>query len=137
MTTCSTTLRVRYAEVDQLRAVNSARYFEWFELGRSDFLRQAGLPYGVLEAGGVALPVVEASCRYHAKLGYDELVRIETTLEVLSPARLKFSFAVLRDDGKDTCAAEGFTVHAATNADGRPARLPSDVLARLEKSPSR
>jgi acyl-CoA thioester hydrolase len=128
----STTLRVRYAEVDQLGAVNSARYFEWFELGRSDLLRAAGLPYGELEAGGIALPVVEASCRYLAKLGYDEVVRVETRLEVVSPARLKFHFRVIREDAAATLAAEGFTVHAAVNRDGRPTRIPEDILTRLK-----
>jgi acyl-CoA thioester hydrolase len=132
MLTCSTKLRVRYAEVDQLGAVNSARYFEWFELARRDLLREAGLPYGALEAGGIALPVVEATCRYIAKLGYDEMVRVETSLEVLSPARLKFSFEVVREDGKETLAAEGHTIHAAVNSEGRPARIPADVLTRLE-----
>ncbi len=133
MPTCTSTLRVRYAEVDRLGAVNSARYFEWFELGRSDFLREAGVPYGELEARGIALPVVEAECRYLAKLGYDEVVRVETTLEVMSPARLKFHFRVLREDaGGQTLAAEGATTHAAVGREGRPARVPDEILATLE-----
>jgi len=136
MQTCTSVLRVRYAEVDRLGAVNSARYFEWFELGRSDLLRQAGLPYDSMEARGVALPVIEACCRYVAKLGYDEVIRVETSLEVLSPLKLKFSFKVFRDDGngKETLAAEGHTVNAAVNGEGKPARLPQEVVAALSRS---
>ena len=132
MLTSSTTVRVRYAEVDRLGAVNSARYFEWFELGRSDLLRAAGLPYGGLEQKGIALPLVEAHCLYLAKLGYDEVVRIETSLEVLSPARLAFRFRVFRvDPGAETIAAEGETVHAVIGSSGKPTRLPPETIALL------
>jgi acyl-CoA thioester hydrolase len=133
----STRLRVRYAEVDRLGAVNSSRYFEWFELGRSDLLRDLGLPYSGLEESGVMLPVVEAGCTYIAKLGYDELLRLETTLEVLSPVRLRFHFQVFRtDDTGELLAAEGFTEHAVVGPSGKPARLSGDVLARLGGRPS-
>jgi len=136
MAKCTTKLRVRYAEVDRLGAVNSSRYFEWFELGRSDLLRELGLPYSGLEADGVMLPVVEAGCMYIAKLGYDEVVRIETTIEVLSPVRLRFHFQVFRtDDTAETLAAEGFTEHAVVGPSGKPARLSGDILARLEGRP--
>ncbi len=132
MIVSTTTVRVRYAEVDRLAAVNSARYFEWFELARSDLLRAAGIPYGSLEERGFMLPVVEANCRYVAKLGYDEIVRIEASLDVLSPVRLRFSFEVLRvEDAGAAVAASGFTEHAVINRSGALTRLPADVLAVL------
>jgi acyl-CoA thioester hydrolase len=127
MAKCTTTLRVRYAEVDRLGAVNSSRYFEWFELGR-----EAGLPYATMEERGIMLPVREAHCRYMIKLGYDELVRLETTAEVRSPARLLCSYRLFRTGtAGDELAAEGFTEHAVVGRSGRPTRLPEDVLAVL------
>jgi acyl-CoA thioester hydrolase len=132
MLASSTTVRVRYAEVDRLGAVNSARYFEWFELGQSDLLRSAGLPYGALEEKGIALPLVEAHCRCLAKLGYDEVVRIEASLDVLSPERLAFRFRVFRvEPGAETLAAEGETVHKVLGPSGTPLRLPPEILAVL------
>ncbi|MHC4714379.1 MAG: acyl-CoA thioesterase [Planctomycetota bacterium] len=128
----STTLRVRYAEVDRMGAVNSARYFEWFELARSNALREMGLPYGGLEERGIFAPVVEAGCQYLARIGYDEVVTIATSLEVLSPVRLRFHFQVFRGEGEGKVfAAEGFTENAIVDGDGRPKRLSGDLRALL------
>lgn len=129
----ATDVRVRYAEVDRLGAVNSARYFEWFELGRSDLLRGLGVAYGDIEARGLGLPVIDARCRYMARLGYDEMVRIETTVRLVSRSRLRFDFRVSRLEGAAaTPAAEGSTEHAVIGPDGKPARLPEDIWAILE-----
>lgn len=129
---CRTELRVRYAEVDQMGAVNSARYFEWFELGRIELLRQAGVPYPDLEKRGVMLPVVAAHCDYLVRLGYDEIVSVETSLALLSPARLRFDFRVLRREGAaQVVAAAGFTENAVVGPNGKPMRLPADVEKAL------
>src|SRR4030095_7607257 len=58
-------VRVRYAETDQMGVLYSANYFVWFEVGRTDLLRDSGLTYRELEAEGVSLPVIEAHCEYH------------------------------------------------------------------------
>lgn len=132
MLKCSTAVRVRYAEVDRLGNANSARYFEWFELGRSDVMRAAGHPYGELEERGFFAPVVEAHCRYISRIGYDESLRIETTVAVLSAVRLRFDFRVFaeREEG-EVLAAEGHTENAIVGASGRPVRLDADVLAAM------
>lgn len=138
MTEFSTTLRVRYGEVDRMGAVNSARYFEWFELARSDIMRETGIPYGRLEESGIFAPVVEASCRYLSRIGYDELVRIDTTMEIISPVRLRFAFKVYRlDEAKEMLAAEGFTENAILGRDGRPTRLSPEALERLGALPDK
>lgn len=130
-----TTLRVRYAETDRMGAVNSARYLEWFELGRSDLMREAGLSYDAIERSGVFLPVVEAECRYLARLGYDDLIRVETSVNAPSRARLSFTFRLYRiaPDGAETLAAEGRTDLAAVGRDGRPTRLPREILEALAR----
>ena len=56
-----TRVRVRYAETDQMRVVYYANYFVWFEVGRTDWLRQAGWTYRQMEQDGVSLPVIEAA----------------------------------------------------------------------------
>lgn len=127
-----TTIRVRYAEVDRLGRANSARYFEWFELGRGDCLAEAGLPYGELEAAGIFAPVSEAGCRYLAGVGYEDLLRLATTLEVVSAVRLRFEFKLfVQRDGREVLCAEGHTENAIVDSSGRPRRLPREVLAVL------
>ena len=59
-----TTYRVIYGDTDQMGVVYYANYLRWFESGRSELLRQIGLPYGKIEEQGFHFPVTEVSCRY-------------------------------------------------------------------------
>jgi acyl-CoA thioester hydrolase len=119
---CRSRVRVRYAETDQMGVVYYANYFVWFEIGRTDLLRTLGGTYRELEADGLTLPVIEASCEYAAPCRYDDELTIVTRGRLLSPIRVAFSYAIERPDG--VVAARGRTEHAAIARDGRPRRLP-------------
>lgn len=121
-------VRVRYAETDQMAVVYHANYFVWFEVGRTDLLRKSGWSYLELETEGVSLPVVEAHCEYRQPARYDDELEIRATGTLVSPVRIEFIYEIVRlSDG--TALATGRTVHAATDRDGRPCRLPARVRA--------
>ena len=61
-----------------------ANYLRWFEIGRTEFMREAGFPYEQAEREGIFFPVTEVQCRYRRPALYDNLLRIETTVESLS-----------------------------------------------------
>jgi acyl-CoA thioester hydrolase len=125
-----TSVRVRYAETDRMGVVYYANYLVWFEVGRTEWLRETGGTYRDMEAGGVALPVIEAHCEYKQPARYDDQIDIVTRASLLSPVRIRFDYDVRRAaDG--ALAASGYTVHAALDADGRPCRLPERVRALL------
>lgn len=126
-----TRLRVRYADTDQMGVVYYANYLIWFEVARTEWLRDAGWTYREMEAGGVALPVIEAGCAYRQPARYDDEIEIETTAARLTPARLRFDYRVLRP-ADAALVAEGHTVHAALGAGGRPVRLPARVVDLLD-----
>jgi len=118
--------RVRYAETDKMGVVYYANYFVWFEIGRTDWLRETGATYRVMEDEGLGLPVIEAHCEYRAGARYDDEVEIRTAAALRSPVRLAFDYEVLRhEDG--ALLASGYTVHAAVDRSGRPVRLPARV----------
>jgi acyl-CoA thioester hydrolase len=115
---------VRYAETDQMGVVYYSNYFVWFEVGRTDLLRESGLTYRELEAQGVSLPVIEAQCEYHRSARYDDDLEILTTGALLSPVRVEFTYRIVKpQDGAEL--ATGRTVHAVLDRDGRPCRLPA------------
>jgi acyl-CoA thioester hydrolase len=114
--------QIIFGDTDQMGVVYYANYFVWFEIGRTDLLRTLGSTYRQLEADGLSLPVIEASCRYAAPCLYDDELVIVTRGRLLSPIRVAFSYAVERADG--TVAARGRSEHAAIGRDGRPRRLP-------------
>lgn len=119
-------VRVRYAETDQMGVVYYANYFVWFEVGRTDLLRNQGWSYREMEGDGVALPVIEAHCEYRQSARYDDDLEIRTTGSILSPIRVEFAYEVVRP-GDATVLATGRTVHASLDRDGRPCRLPDRV----------
>ncbi len=120
------TLRVRYAETDQMGVVYHANYLVWFEVARGDLLRNRGWTYREMEASGVRLPVIEAACAYKRPARYDEEIEVHATARVCSPVRMEFSYTVVIKATGET-AATGRTVHAAVDVDGRPCRLPERV----------
>lgn len=121
-------MRVRYAETDNMGVVYYANYFVWFEIGRTDLLRDAGWTYREMEAEGFALPVLEAHCEYRQSARYDDEIEVQTTSELLSPVRVKFGYDIVRPTD-NAVLATGHTVHASIDRAGRPCRLPDRVRA--------
>jgi acyl-CoA thioester hydrolase len=126
-------LRVIYGDTDQMGVVYYANYLRYFELARSEFFRAHGGSYVEMEASGLMLPVVEATCRYQAPARYDDLLVIGTEVQEVSRVRLTFAYQVTRD-GETNLLCTGTTVHACMGKNGRPARLP-DWVAKLVSPP--
>jgi acyl-CoA thioester hydrolase len=125
------TVRVRYPEVDRMGIAHHRNHFVWFEIGRTELMRERGLAYAAIEAQGLFLPVIEAACSYHAPARYDELLRVRTALRMLGAVRATFAYRLEREsDGR--LLATGTTVHAAVDRQGRPRRLPATLKTLLE-----
>ena len=122
--------RVRYAETDQMGVVYHANYFVWFEVGRTDWLRESGWSYRDMEAEGISLPVIEAHCDYRQPARYDDEIDILTRATLLTPVRIRFDYEARRP-GDDAPLATGHTAHAALDAAGKPCRLPARVRELL------
>ncbi len=113
-----TSLRVRYAETDQMGVVNHANYLSWFEVCRSELCRQRGISYGDWEKRGYYIPVAECSCRYKQPALYDDVIQLWCSAENINPYSLTFRYRVIREaDG--VLLAEGRTKHAIVGADGK------------------
>lgn len=128
-----TSLRVRYPETDQMGVVHHSHYLVWFEIGRTELMRDAGFAYSDMEKAGVRMPVIEAHCRYLRPARYDETLTVETRLDTVRRASVRFEYRVERaSDG--TLVATGSTRHAATDADGVPRRLPDRFISLFAPS---
>jgi acyl-CoA thioester hydrolase len=126
----TSTVRVRYAETDQMGIVYYANYLVWFEIARTDWLRATGWTYRAMELEGFALPVIEAHCDYKSSARYDDEIAIVTEARLVSAVRLAFDYTVSRPaDG--ALIASGHTVHATVDRTGRPVRLPARVKELL------
>jgi acyl-CoA thioester hydrolase len=135
----TTEIRVRYAETDQMNVVYYANYLVWFEIGRTELLRAAGLTYERLEKDhGCILPVAESRCRYRSPARYDDRISIETRPAMVRGPVVKFAYRILRkelaEEGteRETLLAEGETTHVVCDAQMNRISLPEHYAAALK-----
>ena len=83
-------VRVIYGDTDQMGVVYYANYFRYFEFSRSEFLRAHGRSYREMEAEGLSLPVVEATCHYMAPARYEDVLLVGIEVPSGHPRALTF-----------------------------------------------
>ena len=126
--------RVSYGETDAMGVVYYANYLHWFEMSRSQYIRNLGMSYNLIEARGIFLPVREASGRYMAPARFDDLVWIHTAISTWSRASLTFTYEIT-DEAKQTVLTTGSTQHAVVNSEGRPCRVPGWLQQLCQNAP--
>jgi len=119
-----TTLRVPYADTDQMGVVYYANYLVYFERARTEWLRSLGITYKQLENDGYYLPVCECSIKYCSSARYDDLLTICTTLSKIGAASIIISYEILCDGQK---IATGLTTHPFVNKVLKPVKIPQKV----------
>ncbi len=125
-----TEIRVRYAETDQMGRAHHMAYVAWFELGRTEMMRQNGLSYAQMEKQGIMLPVVRLEVDYLSGLEYEEVVDVHTSVSEVRSRRVTFKYRLVRHDCGAT-VAEATSVLYCMGRDGRPRRLPEDIRSAL------
>jgi acyl-CoA thioester hydrolase len=126
MITSTTQVTVRYAETDMMGVVYHGSYIPWLEVGRTQLLKELGLPYRQLEESGFRLPVLEVALKYLRPARYDDVVTIVTRLQERPLLRIRLEYEVRRGE---ELLATGYSVHAFIDLQGRPVRPPAAVVA--------
>jgi acyl-CoA thioester hydrolase len=124
-------VRVRYSEIDRMGVAHNKIYFEWFEIGRTEFCRQKNIPYKNIEEQGYYLVVVEAFCKYKRPLRYDDKFLIRVFLKEATPKKVVFAYELVTREEKKSIA-NGYTVHISTNAKAEVRSLPGEILNKLK-----
>ena len=122
--------RVRYSETDQMGVAHNGSYFEWFEIGRTEFCRQNGLSYKDIEAQGYYLVVVEAFCKYRKPLRYDDIFLVRVSLREISAKKVVFDYELLTKEERKIVAS-GYTVHIVTNGRAEVSALPERLKKKM------
>ncbi|RCT54463.1 thioesterase family protein [Winogradskyella sp. KYW1333] len=127
-----TEIRVRYGETDQMGVVYHANYAVYFEVGRTEWLRQFGLSYSRMEAEGIMLPVISLNINYKNSARYDDVLKVKTTLKKMPTASIEFEYELVNQKGD--LLATGQTTLAFINLErNRPTRCPKYLLDKLQK----
>lgn len=128
-----TELRVRYAETDRMGVVYHANYLAWCEVGRTEYVRAAGMSYRDMEAAGVGLAVIDAALRYHASATYDDVVRVETRLAELRSRTVTFAY-VISNAANGARLVTASTRLASVDRTGNMRAMPPEIRVLLERS---
>ncbi len=118
------TIRVRYAEADQMGLVYYGNYFTWFEVGRVELCRQLGFEYKRMETEDDSFIVVaEAQCRYKRPARFDDVLVIRTRVTGSQRRTVRFGYEILNEASGELIAT-GETLHVICDHLGRPKSLP-------------
>ena len=126
----STKTRVRYSETDQMGVVYHGNYAQYFELGRTEWLRTLGVTYKYMEISGVMLPVISLTCNFIKSAIYDDVLTIETFLVKRPMVKIEFDYIITNQNDDIIC--KGNSVLAFMNMKtGKPTRCPDYLLESL------
>lgn len=133
---CELTLRVRYAESDPMGFLHHSKFFEYFEMGRTELLRLAGFVYRDLEAAGVLFAVAKVECRFRAPAHYDDVLTLTTRIERITRSRIDHVYTLRRGE---TLICEAASTLACINREGRLIPIPDEIYdkAHAGMSPPR
>ncbi|MGA2266306.1 MAG: thioesterase family protein [Phycisphaerae bacterium] len=122
---CRLDIRVRYAEVDRMGALHHSRYWPYFEMGRTELLRAAGVSYRDLEAAGVFFVVARCWAKYHSPAQYDEVVTLITRITAMGQAKIDHEYELRGPDGR-LIATAGTTL-ACVDRNGQVIPIPDAI----------
>jgi acyl-CoA thioester hydrolase len=114
-------IRVRYAETDRMGYLHHSHYPVYFEQGRTELLRQRGINYRDIEDQGFFLVIARLECKYKKPARYDDVLRLRTIVQRVTPVRIEHRYEVYRGEELLT---EGSTTLACVDRDGRLMELP-------------
>jgi len=124
-TSCDLAIRVRYAESDPMGYLHHSKFFEYFEMGRTELLRQAGLRYRDLEARGFFFAVARVECRFKSPGHYDDELVLRTTIERMSRARIDHAYVLRRGQ---TILCEANSTLACVDRNGKLIAIPDELF---------
>ena len=122
--------RVRYAETDQMGVVYYGNYAQYFEMGRTEWLRSLGITYRWMEENGIQLPVLDLQVTYKKPAKYDDLLTIKTTLVKMPTVRIQFYYEIESEKGE--LITSGTTTLAFVDMKTKkPTMAPDYILEKL------
>ena len=122
---------VDFYETDAMDVVHHSNYIRWFEIGRIELLREAGITLGELMEDGFVFPITEVNAKFLSPGRFDDILVIETTPTALTKVKMAFDYRILRK-GEDKVLVTGHTQNVFTSREtGHVVRLPEKYHARL------
>jgi len=126
------TVRVRYAETDQMGVVYHGNYAQYFEMGRVEWLRNMGVSYKWMEENGIMLPVVSLNINYKKPARYDDLLRVKTIYKNQTSVKIEFDYEIYNEANELLTIGSSILVFVDMKT-GRPTLPPEYINEKLSR----
>jgi acyl-CoA thioester hydrolase len=126
-------LRVRYADTDMMGIVYYGTYPVYFEVARSEYMREKGFSYRNFEEMGYHLVVSALEIKYYNPALYDDLLTIRTEVSDVLSRGVTFNYTILKEG---ITVVRGKTRHICVNSDRKPTRIPLSLFQVLKDADS-
>jgi len=125
-------IRVRYNETDRMGYLHHSVYASYFEIARTEMMRNLGISYKELEDSGILLPVYALNINYRQPAFYDDELTIKSMLTMLPVVKLIVEYEVINQDKQLICTATSTNVFV--NASNRkPFRAPETLIKKFSR----
>ena len=127
-----TKIRVRYGETDKMGYAYYGIYPQYFEVGRTELIRQYGLSYKSMEDEGIMLPVMDLKINYLKPAFYDDLLTVKTTVTKKPLVRIEFEYEVFNQNQE--LLTQGHTTLVFIDSKTRkPRKAPKYFLDKIDE----
>ena len=113
---------INYYETDKMGVVHHSNYIRFFEEARCQFLKNANLPYDMLEEKGIMSPVLGVSCKYKRHVTFGDTIQIETSIKEFSGVKFTVQYKVYNKNTGELCV-EGESNHCFTDSNLKPLNM--------------
>ena len=113
---------INYYETDKMGVVHHSNYIRFFEEARCQFLKDANLPYDMLEEKGIMSPVLGVSCKYKRHVTFGDTIQIETSIKEFSGVKFTVQYKVYNKNTGELCV-EGESNHCFTDSNLKPLNM--------------
>lgn len=124
--------KVQYYETDRMGIVHHSNYIRYFEEARTEYMKQNGIDYSLVEKDmGIMMPVLAVDCQYRQGAKYGDIVNIETEISKFNGIKLTFCYKIYGEDG--SLLVNGSSTHCFVNMDFKPVMIKKTTVELYNK----
>ena len=135
MIVTETKIRVYYEDTDKMGVVYYGNYARYYEIGRTEMIRDLGFTYKQMEELNIMLPAYSLHINYHKSAYYDDLLTVRTIVDHIPNVKFPIKTEIYNEKGELINSGETVLVFFSS-VTNKPIAAPGyfiDEITRLFK----
>lgn len=132
MIVTETKIRVYYQDTDQMGVVYYGNYARYYEIGRTEMIRDLGFTYKQLEELDIMLPALSLKINYHQSARYDDLLTVRTIVDTIPKVKFPIKTEIYNEKGELINSGETVLVFFSS-VKNKPVAAPDFFIHKLSE----